>query len=98
MVAENYRAVGDIFKASGGGGGRQWLLIHILLKTVVYNLWNDHVLGWWKHKDDPNVLFVKYEDLKKVCCCEVCILVCFRLFGTNNLFALAFSRFQTFSH
>lgn len=24
------------------------------------------MLGWWKHKDDPNVLFLKYEDLKKV--------------------------------
>ena len=28
---------------------------------------NMHVLGWWKHKDDANVLFLKYEDLKKVC-------------------------------
>ena len=25
-----------------------------------------YVLGWWKHKDDPNVLFLKYEDLHKV--------------------------------
>lgn len=33
-----------------------------------WNHWNDHVLDWWKHKDDANVLFVKYEDLKKVCC------------------------------
>ena len=35
--------------------------------TVYYNLWSDHVLGWWKHRNDPNVLFLKYEDLKKVC-------------------------------
>lgn len=33
--------------------------------NVYWNRWNDHVLGWWKHKDDPNVLFLKYEDLKK---------------------------------
>lgn len=34
--------------------------------NVGWNKWNDHVLGcWWKHKDDPNVLFLKYEDLKK---------------------------------
>jgi len=33
---------------------------------VPYGLWSDHVLGWWKHKDEPNVLFPKYEDLKKV--------------------------------
>ncbi len=25
----------------------------------------EHVLGWWAHKDDDNVLFIKYEDLKK---------------------------------
>ena len=27
--------------------------------------WFDHVLEWWKHKDDPNVLFLKYEDMHK---------------------------------
>lgn len=25
----------------------------------------DHVLSWWAHKDDDNVLFIKYEDMKK---------------------------------
>ncbi len=25
----------------------------------------DHVLEWWSHKDDENVLFLKYEELKK---------------------------------
>ena len=34
--------------------------------AVSYGLWNDHVLGWWKHKEVSNVLFLKYEDLKKV--------------------------------
>ncbi|KAJ1963596.1 hypothetical protein GGI12_001953, partial [Dipsacomyces acuminosporus] len=27
--------------------------------------WFDHVLGWWKHKDCENILFLKYEDMKK---------------------------------
>ncbi|XP_035657527.1 sulfotransferase 1A3-like isoform X2 [Branchiostoma floridae] len=27
--------------------------------------WHDHVLGWWKHQDLPNVLFLRYEDLQK---------------------------------
>ncbi|XP_068712546.1 sulfotransferase 1B1-like [Montipora foliosa] len=30
-----------------------------------YGMWNKHVLEWWKHKDDSDVLFLKYEDLKK---------------------------------
>ena len=38
----------------------------VLFCEVAYSAWNDHVLGWWKHKDDPNVLFLKYEDLHKV--------------------------------
>ena len=27
--------------------------------------WFNHVLEWWKHKDEPNILFLKYEDMKK---------------------------------
>ncbi|KAL9989308.1 hypothetical protein ACROYT_G003843 [Oculina patagonica] len=29
---------------------------------TVGGVWFDHVLSWWKHKDDPNILFLKYED------------------------------------
>ncbi|XP_078348336.1 sulfotransferase 1B1-like [Oculina patagonica] len=25
-------------------------------------VWFDHVLNWWKHRDDPNILFLSYED------------------------------------
>jgi hypothetical protein len=25
--------------------------------------WFDHVLGWWRHRDLPNLLFLTYEDL-----------------------------------
>ena len=25
----------------------------------------DHLLSWWPHRDDKNVLFMKYEDMKK---------------------------------
>ena len=30
-----------------------------------FGSWFDHVLEWWKHRDDPNVLFFKYEDIHK---------------------------------
>jgi len=33
--------------------------------TVEYGLWFDHVLEWWKHRDAENILFLKYEDIKK---------------------------------
>jgi hypothetical protein len=25
--------------------------------------WFEHVRGWWRHRHDPNVLFLRYEDL-----------------------------------
>lgn len=32
---------------------------------VYYGPWFDHVISWWKHKDDPDVLILKYEDMKE---------------------------------
>ena len=26
--------------------------------------WFDHVIGWWEHRDDPNVLTLSYEELQ----------------------------------
>ena len=31
----------------------------------IYGGWLNHVLGWWKHKDAPNILFLRYETVKK---------------------------------
>jgi methylamine dehydrogenase accessory protein MauD len=30
---------------------------------VPYGSWFRHVRGWWQHRDEPNVLFLRYEDL-----------------------------------
>jgi peroxiredoxin len=30
---------------------------------VHYGSWFRHVRGWWEHRHDPNVLFLRYEDL-----------------------------------
>ncbi|KAK3730616.1 hypothetical protein QZH41_008016 [Actinostola sp. cb2023] len=38
---------------------------------VQFGNWFDHVLGWWAHRDDPNILFLKYEDMKKDLPCAV---------------------------
>lgn len=32
---------------------------------VYFGDYFDHVLGWWEHREDSNVLFLKYEDMKK---------------------------------
>ena len=34
-----------------------------LSEKCLYGTWFDHVLGWWKHKYAPNILFIKYEDI-----------------------------------
>lgn len=30
---------------------------------VVYGSWFQHVRGWWRHHNRPNVLFLRYEDM-----------------------------------
>ena len=33
--------------------------------NVIFGDWFDHVLDWWKHRDSENILFLKYEDMKR---------------------------------
>ena len=47
-----------------------YILIHYL---AMWSQWSNHVLGWWEHRHDPNVLFLKYEDLQKVCAFKLCL-------------------------
>ncbi|XP_022098338.1 sulfotransferase 1C2A-like [Acanthaster planci] len=35
------------------------------LEKMMFGSWFDHVLGYWKHRDNKNLLFLKYEDLHK---------------------------------
>jgi hypothetical protein len=30
---------------------------------VEFGSWFEHVRGWWRHRDDPNVLFLRFEEL-----------------------------------
>ena len=32
---------------------------------MLFGDWFDHALEWWKHRDAENILFLKYEDMKK---------------------------------
>ena len=44
-----------------------WLLFasEFLSGNLVFGSYLEHVLGWWKHRDDDNVLFLKYEEMKR---------------------------------
>ncbi|MDJ0635781.1 MAG: sulfotransferase domain-containing protein [Xenococcaceae cyanobacterium MO_188.B29] len=46
-------------------GSWEEFLQHFMKGNILYGSYFDHVLEWWTHKDDDNVLFLKYEDLKK---------------------------------
>ena len=47
--------------------GRTWkqFFDEFVKGRVLFGSWWDHIPEWWKHKDEKNVLFLKYEDLKK---------------------------------
>ena len=38
---------------------------HFVRGEVSFGSWWEHVPEWWAHRDEPNVLFLKYEDMKK---------------------------------
>ena len=38
---------------------------HYTHGNIEFGDYFNHVLGWWAHKDDDNVLFLKFEDMKK---------------------------------
>ena len=39
--------------------------------------WFEHTQGWWKHKEAPNLLFIKYEDMKADPYTSVCTVADF---------------------
>ena len=47
--------------------GMEWkeFFEYFLVGKVESGNYFDHVLSWWAHKDDDNVLFIKFEDLKQ---------------------------------
>eukprot|EP00058_Branchiostoma_floridae_P007213 XP_002592701.1 hypothetical protein BRAFLDRAFT_67141 [Branchiostoma floridae] len=39
--------------------------LHEFLSALPANLWWNVISEYWRHKDDANLLFIKYEDMKK---------------------------------
>ncbi|KAI9368923.1 P-loop containing nucleoside triphosphate hydrolase protein [Aspergillus egyptiacus] len=52
------------------GSWEEWLEMFLRGK-VQRDDWFEHVLSWWAHREDPNVLFLRYEDLKKNTASEI---------------------------
>ncbi|ODM23809.1 hypothetical protein SI65_01398 [Aspergillus cristatus] len=46
------------------GDWEHWLQM-FMQGDVQRGSWFDHVLGWWRHRDAPNILFLTYEDMKR---------------------------------
>ena len=47
--------------------GMEWkeFLEYFLVGKVEFGDYFDHILSWWTHRNDDNVLFVKFEDMKR---------------------------------
>ena len=41
------------------------ILDGLVAGNVLYGNCIDHFLSWWPHKDKDNILFLKYEDMKR---------------------------------
>lgn len=54
-------------KAWSGGYSGPWehWLKQFMAGRVQRGDWFEHVLSWWKHRDAGNLLFLKYEDMKR---------------------------------
>ena len=53
------------FKYVPGGPSWEDFFQWFLTGEMAFGDYFDHVLSWWAHKSDENVLFLKYEDMKK---------------------------------
>ncbi|KAJ7391650.1 hypothetical protein OS493_017347 [Desmophyllum pertusum] len=50
---------------TGYSGPFEYFADMFIKGTTYWGSWTEHVLDSWKHKDDANVLFLTYEDLKE---------------------------------
>lgn len=61
-VSYYYFERGKSWSGNYNGPWEHWLGM-FLEGRVQRGDWFSHVLGWWQHRDAPNILFLRYEDL-----------------------------------
>ena len=54
-------------KVQGHVEAPEWDMLLQCLSSgeVPYGDYFNHILSWWAHRDSPNILFLRYEDMKK---------------------------------
>ena len=54
----------DAVRVENQANGWDEYFQELKLGHLLYGNIFDHVLGWWKYRDHPNVILIRYEDLK----------------------------------
>ncbi|XP_063800873.1 sulfotransferase 1 family member D1-like [Pseudophryne corroboree] len=64
-VAVSYFLFHKMVKSLPDPGPWDVFLESYMKGDVCYGSWHDHVKGWWEKKNDYNILYLFYEDLKE---------------------------------
>lgn len=65
VAVSSYKFVSSFGPASHFNGTFNFYANLLADGKGAFGLWSDHVLPWWEHRNEPHILFLKYEDLKK---------------------------------
>lgn len=64
-AVSSYKFIKSLGSSTGLSAPWEYYVKLFIEGKTMWSQWNDHVLGWWEHRHDSNVLFLKYEDLQK---------------------------------
>jgi hypothetical protein len=67
VVCSYYSYMSDEYPVYGDVANATWseYLEMFMQGYCLYGSWFDHVASWWRQRNDPNLLIVTYNDMKK---------------------------------